>query len=219
MLDKLPAGEFAKEVGYQSFHDWRRSSQWAKSTVVGTKVLQKGLAGDAEGQRQYHLWIAENHGNLGQHANSAESYRLARSLRDDQHTHYYQIFRLYHGGGKPDQLQPLVDQYVQKYPQRPDRFQMQSYLAASYVNNGNKPAGVAILAALLPVEPAFNSNAAIFVRENGNEPPQLADSEAKLRAALATNKEGAYYLRYILAFELYRDRMKDIPKAKAMARD
>ena len=33
-----------------------------------------------------------------------------------------------------------------------------------------------------------------------------ADSEAKLRAALGVNKDGAYYLRYCLAFELYRDR-------------
>lgn len=219
MLDKLPAGEFAKQVGYQAFHDWRRISQWAKATVVGNKVLQKNLAGDNEGKRQYHLWLAENHGNLGQHANSAESYRQARAIRDDQYSHYHHIYRLYHGGGKPDQLQPLVDQYVQKFPQRPDRFQMQSYLAASYVNNGNKPAGVAILAQLLPVEPAFNGNAAIFVRENGNEPPQLADSEAKLKAALATNKDGAYYLRYVLAFELYRDRLKELPKAKAMARE
>lgn len=219
MLDKLPPGEFAKEIGYHAFHEWRRLGQWAKATVVGTKVLQKGLAGDAEGQRQYHLWIAENHGNLGQHANSAESLRQVRAIRDDQNAHYYHIYRLYHGGGKPDQLQPLVDQYVQKYPQRPDRWQMQSYLAASYINNGNKPAGVALLAQLLPVEPAFNGNAAIFVRENGNEPPQLADSEAKLRAALGVNKDGAYYLRYVLAFELYRDRLKDIPKAKAMARE
>ncbi|WP_254513493.1 tetratricopeptide repeat protein [Anatilimnocola floriformis] len=219
MLDKLPGGEFAKEVGYQAFHDWRRISQWAKSTVVGNKILQKNLAGDAEGQRQYHLWLAENHGNLGQHANAAESYRQARALRDDQFTHFNQVYRLYHGGGKPDQMQPLVDQYVQKYPQRPDRFQLQSYLAASLINNGNKPAGVALLATLLPIEPAFNSNASIFVRENGAEPPQLADSEAKLRAALAANKDGAYYLRYVLAFDLYRDRLKDIPKAKAMARE
>lgn len=219
MLDKLPAGEFAKEVGYQAFHDWRRISQWAKATVVGNKVLQKGLAGDAEGQRLYHSWIAENHGNLGQHANSAESLRQVRAIRDDQTSHYYHIYRLYHGGGKPEQLQPIVDQYVQKYPQRVDRFQMQSYLAISYVNNGNKPAGLAILATLLPVDPAFNGNASIFVRENGVEPPQLADSEAKLRAALGVNKDGAYYLRYVLAFDLYRDRVKDLAKAKAMARE
>ena len=32
---------------------------------------QKGLAGDAEAQRQLHMWMAENHGNLGQHANAA----------------------------------------------------------------------------------------------------------------------------------------------------
>ncbi|WP_425616614.1 tetratricopeptide repeat protein [Anatilimnocola sp. NA78] len=219
MLDKLPAGEFAKEVGLHSFHEYRRLGQWAKASVVGNKLLQKGLAGDAEGQRQIHLWLAENHGNLGQHANSAESLRLARSLRDDQSSHFYHVYRLYHGGGKPDQLQPLVDQYVQKYPQRPDRLQLQSYLAASYITAGDKPRGVAILASLLPLEPAFNGNASVFVRENGIEPAQLADSEQKLRAALSQNKEGAYYLRYVLAFDLFRDRVKDLAKAKQMARE
>jgi TolA-binding protein len=219
MLDKLPRGEFAKQVGYQSFQDWRRISQWAKATVVGNKILQKNLVGDNEGKRQLHVWIAENHANLGQHANAAESYRQARALRDDQLAHYQQIQRLYLGGGKPDQLQPLVDEYVRKYPQRPDRFHTQSYLAASYIQNGNKPAGLAILEKLLPVEPAFNGNAAIFARESGNEPAQVAATEAKLKAALAAKPTASYYLRYVLAFDVYRDRMKDVAKAKAMIRE
>jgi TolA-binding protein len=219
MLDKLPAGEFARQVGHHSFHEYRRLGQWAKATVVGNKLLQKNLAGDNESRRQLHVWIAENHGNLGQHANAAESLRLARELRDDQQAHYYHVYRLFHGGGKPDQLQPLVDLYLQKYPQRPDRWHMQSYLASAYLTAGDKARALSLLAGLLAVDPAYNSNAAVFVRENGTEPAQLADSEQKLRAALGQAKEGAYYLRYVLAFDLFRDRVKDVAKAKQMARE
>ncbi|QDU31291.1 tol-pal system protein YbgF [Anatilimnocola aggregata] len=219
MLDKLPPGEFARQLGVHSFHEYRRLGQWAKASVVGNKLLQKNLAGDNEGKRQIHLWLAENHGNLGQHANAAESFRQARSLRDDQFSHFQLVYRMFHAGAKPDQLQPLVDQYVQKFPQRPDRFQLQSYLAASSIAAGDKPRGVAILATLLPVEPAFNGNASLFVRENGNEPAQLADSEQKLKAALGQAAKDPAYLRYVLAFDLYRDRLKDVAKAKQTARE
>ena len=219
MLDKLPAGEFARQVGGQAFYTYRRIGQWAKSTAVGNKLLQKGLGGDPESARQLHLWIAENHANLGQHANAAQSYQQARSIRDDAAAHYQMIFRLYHASAKPAQLEPLVRDYLQKYPDRPDRLHGISYLALSCIANGEKPKGVQLLTALLADDPAFNGNAAVFVRENGNEPPQLADSEQKLLQAIGQNKAGNYYLRYVLAFELYRDRVKEPVKAKQILRD
>ena len=219
MLDKLPPGEFARQIGTQCVHDYRRIGQWAKSTGVATKLLAKGLGGDAESQRSLHALVAENHGNLGQQANAAESWRQVRALRDDQHAHYYQILRLYHASAKPNELEGLVNEYAQKYPQRPDRLHGISYLALSCINNGEKPKGVALLAGLLADDPAFNSNASVFVRENGSEPAQLADSESKLRAAIAQNKPGNYYLRYVLAFDLSRDRLKDNAKAKQVLRE
>src|SRR5438045_5903897 len=87
------------------------------------------------------------------------------------------------------------------------------------IANNEKPRAVGILAALLADDPVFNSNAVVFVRENGVEPAQLADSEQKLLAAINQNKPGTFYLRYVLALDLYRDRLKDLPKARQMARD
>lgn len=219
LLDKLPPGEFARQCGILALLEYRRIGQWAKSNVVGTKLLQKGLGGDNESQRQIHMWMAENYGNISQHANAAQSLRAARALRDDQYSHYYLIYRLYHGLAKPAELEPLVNEYAQKYPNRPDRFHGLSYLANSLITNNEKPKAVGILATLLADDPAFNGNASAFVRENGTEPPQVADSEQKLVAAINQNKPGAYYSRYVLALEVYRDRMKDLPKARAVLRD
>ena len=219
LIDRLPAGEFTKQAGAQAFYEYRRIGQWAKSSAVGIKLFQKGLAGDAESQRQLHVWTAENHGNIGQQANSAHSLQQARAIRDDQYTHYYLIYRLYHAAAKPNELEPLVNQYVQKYPQRPDRFLMLSYLAISCSNNGEKPRAVGLLKTLLVDDPAANGNAQIFVRDNGAEPPQLADTEQHLLQAIVQNKPGTYFLRYALAFDLYRDRMKDLAKCKAVLRD
>ena len=94
-----------------------------------------------------------------------------------------------------------------------------SYLAISCIANGEKPRAVALLKTVLAEDPITNSNAQVFVRENGSEPPQLADTEQHLLQAIAQNKPGTHYLRYALAFDLYRDRLKDIPKAKAVLRD
>ena len=219
MLDKLPAGEFAREVGVQSFTDYRRIGHWAKSSAVGTKIFQKGVAGDPESQRTLHLLMAENHGNISQQVNAAQSLQAARAIRDDQYVHYNLIYRLYHAAAKPNELEPLVNQYVQKYPLRPDRFHGISYLANSCIANGEKPRGAALFKSVLVDDPFTNSNAQIFVRQNGDEPPRLADSEQSLLQAIGQNKPGVYYLRYALAFDLYRDRLKDIPKTKAVLRD
>jgi TolA-binding protein len=219
MLDKLPAGEFARQVGAQCFYEYRRIGQWAKSSAVGTKIIQKGVAGDPESQRQLHLWMAENHGNIGQQINAAQSLQQARALRDDQFAHYNLLYRLYHGAAKPNELEPLVNQYLQNYPPRPDRLHGTSFLANSCIANGEKPRGLALLKSILADDPVTHSNAHLFVRENGTEPPQLADTEQHLVQAIAQNKPGVHYLRYVLAFDLYRDRLKDIPKTKAVLRD
>lgn len=219
MVDRLPAGEFSRQVGFQAFYEYRRIGQWARSSALGTKLFQKGLGGDAESQRQLHLWMAENHGNIGQQANSAQSLQQARAIRDDQYSHYYLIYRLYHAAAKPNELEPLVNQYVQKYPQRPDRFHGISYLANSCIANGEKPRAVNLLKSILVDDPVTNSNAQVFVRENSAEPAQLADSEQTLLQAINQNKPGVYYLRYALAFDVYRDRVKDPAKTKVVLRE
>ena len=219
MLDKLPPGDFARQMGNQSFYEYRRISQWAKASGVGTKLFAKGLAGDAESQRLLHVQIAENHSNLGQHANAAQSLRQARSIRDDQAVHYLLINRLYNGAAKPPELEPVVNEYLAKYPTRPDRFHGVSWLALSCLQNGEKPRAAGLFASLLVEDPMFNSNASYFVQNNGNELANFTDSEAKLVAAIAQNKPGVHYLRYVLAMETYRDRLQQPAKAKQVLRE
>ena len=219
MLDKLPAGEFAREVGWQAFATYRRIGQWAKSSAVGNKLIQKGLGGDPETLRLLYIQMAENNANLGQHANAADSYQQARKIRDDATLHYQEVFRRYHAGAKPAELEPLMREYGKMYPDRTDRMHGVSYVALSCIANADKARGVQLLSVILAEDPLTNNNAAVFVRENGDEPAQLADSEQKLQQAIAKNKPGQHYLRYVLTFDLYRDRMKDASKAKQAARD
>lgn len=219
MLDKLPVGEFAREVGWQAFSSYRRAGQWAKSSAVGSKMLQKGLGGDSETLRQLHVEMAENSVYLAQHANAAESLSQARKIRDDAQLHLQELIRRYNAGAKPAELEPMMREYGKKYPGRPDRLHGVSYVALSYIANADKARGLQLLSLVLADDPQTNENASVFVRENGDDPAKLVESEQKLIEAIGKNKPGVFYLRYVLAIDLYRDRIKDTAKAKAVVRD
>ncbi|MBW3541976.1 MAG: tetratricopeptide repeat protein, partial [Planctomycetes bacterium] len=219
MLDKLPNGSFAEECGWRAFWEWRRIARWAESNAVGLKLLGRGLPADRERQWSIHRYMAENYWNQSQHANAADSLAKARAIRDDQYAHYQQIQQAYSAGVKGPQLEPLVNEYVQKYPQRPDRFERQALLGHAFLRDGDKPRALQIFASLLPHEAVGHSLASVYVQNNGNEPPQVAQSEQALVAAIAQNPKQAYYLRHVLAFEIYRDRVKDNAKAKQVLRE
>ncbi len=220
VMDKLPPGEFTREAGSKSFYEWYRINQWAKATVVGNKLLKNGLLNQQpEALRKLHVDMATAYANLGQNANAVESFKKARAIRDDQYTHYQLIYRMHLAGALPPEMEPVVNQYVQKYPDRVDRFHTQSYLAHAYLRAKNVDRAVAILAALLPFDAVTNSNAQTYVNNIANEPAKNAEIERVLNDAIAKNPDHGAFLRYVLAFYVYRDRLQDVEKCRATLRD
>lgn len=219
MFDKLPAGEIAREVGLESFEGYRRIGQWAKSAAVGQKLLAKGLGGTGEKLQNLHLRMAENYGNVSQHANAADSLKQARAIKDGQWTHFQLIQRMHYAAAKPGELEPIVNQYVSKYADRTDRFQTLGYLAHSYLQAGDRGRAISLFEQVLADDPMTNSNAAVYVREIGTEAPQWNVAVQKVSAAIGQKKPGVHYLRYVLAFDLYRDRIKDNADAKRVLRE
>lgn len=221
MLEKLPPGQFTSIVGMHAVAQWRRAGQWARSNQAALLMLEKNLPADKSSQRDVHTMMAENYANLGQYANSVESYRKARQLEEGPSHHFQMIVRMYQANLPTAELEAEVNAYLQRYPERPDRFQTQSYLAQAYLRAGNNPRALQLLAALLPHDSITNSNASVYARVNGTEPAQLAETEKVLRQAIAQNPRPAdvTYLRYVLALELLRDRVKDFTKAQQVCRD
>lgn len=219
LVDALPGGEFLQHLAWQGFAEFRRASQWAKANSLGAKMLAKNVAGEPRRQRDLHALMAENFANLGQYANAADSLRKARALGDSPLLHAQLVTRLAQAGTKGVEFEPLVNEYLQKYPARPDRFLLQSYLAHALLRDGDKPRALAMITGLLATDAISNNSAAVLVQQNGAEPPQVAASEAALRAAIAQNKAQAAYLRYVLTFEVCRDRQKDLAKARAVIRE
>ncbi|HVC96761.1 MAG TPA: tetratricopeptide repeat protein [Pirellulales bacterium] len=219
LLEQLPAGDYAGEAGYDAVQYWYRAAEYAKSNTAGNKLVAKGSLSDPKQLAAVHSTMAQSYANLGQWTNAAESLRKARTLADSPELHGRLIVALHSSACTPGELAPVVDEYMQKYPTRGDRFSYRSYLPLAYVRGNDAARALTIIAELLPFEAAANDMTGVFIRTNGSEPAKLAETESVLLAALAKNPAQAAYLRYQLALTLYRDLMKDLNKARQVARE
>ncbi|MBI1314765.1 tetratricopeptide repeat protein [bacterium] len=223
MFDKLPKDDFARYIGQRSYYEWRRVGQWAKANVMGNKLAKSGLLKDAEEKREVLRTMAENYGYLGQHSNAVEMLKQVRQIRDDQWALYYHIQRLYDSAAPAAEMEPLVKQYLNTYPDRDDRHDRMGLLAIAWNREKNTEQAQKLFRSLLPLAPQTHSVASYFYQLNGYEEAQLKDTEKALLQAIPqcekNNPQQVWYLRYILGFSVYRDQMKDPAKAKAVLRE
>lgn len=219
MLDKAPTADFAKWVGYRALYERRRIGQSAETIVVGNKLLKKGIESDKALTFDVHTWMLEGYERLQQYANAAESARRARQLQDSPELHRRQIERLHAAQAELRQIQPLVAEYLQKYPTRADRYTMQGLLALAYLRAGDRAQCLQLLAEVIKHDAASNGFAATFAAESGRDPQQIGLAEQAIRAAIDANPNDATYLRNVLGFRIYRDFMKDEGKARAVFRE
>ncbi len=223
MFDNLPKDEFARYIGLRSYEQWRRIREWASASVIGNKLLKSGLLKDDEERREVLRTMAENYRYLGQHSNAIEVLKQARAIRDDQYTLYYHIQAMYDSAAPTAQMEPLVKEYLNKHSDREDRYDRVALLGLAWNREKNPERALKIFKGLLAVSPATHSASSYFVQLNGSESAQLKDSETTLKQAIVdcekNNPTQVWRLRYDLGFSLYRDRLKDIPKAKSVLRE
>lgn len=218
-LDIYPAGQYISDVGWQAVSNWQRAGEYAKSIVTSNKMLKAGLPKEKHSQRQLHLYMAENYTRLGQRTNAVDSLRKARAIEDSATLHARTITEMYYAAVPGAQVEQEVNRYFQAYPEQENRFSLKTYAAMAYQRDKEDAKALALMRELLPFDAYTNSIATHFVRLNGTEPDKMAESEKVLLDALKKNSAHAAYIRWALGFELYRDRMKDVAKAKLTIRD
>ncbi|MCE9603630.1 MAG: tetratricopeptide repeat protein [Planctomycetia bacterium] len=226
VADKVAAPEFATRFGLDAVINWQRIADYAKSNAVGSKLLKKNLPADPAIRAYMHTLLAQNDISLGQRANAAENYRKARTLVDNRESLSRLIVELASASAPPEQMQPLIDEYINKYPFATDRFVLKSYLPAAYIRVKNYTRAVQLLKELLLEDPSSNSVAALFVQynthdwvKNVTDAPKYPETEQLLLQAIGKNPINDPYLRYVLAFTVYRDLIKDPTKTKQILRD
>ena len=222
MLEIMPVDGLLDSITWQGVAQWRRGSEWAKANAASLRMISKGLPADRVRLRQIHYWIAQSYGSLGQWANSVASYRQARAIQDDMDVHYALVYAMYNDAAvKAPEMDPVVNEFFQKYPDKPERLYLRSLLALKYERDGDKATAHRMFGELLPFDASRNSNASAFLRTDPSPTPNYPALEAVLVQAIASNPvdyERAY-LRYVLAFEMYRDRMKDDARMRSVLRE
>ena len=218
-LMAVSKGVFARNIGLRSVESWARVNKWAESNRAANKLLQMKVITDPEQLRSLHIQMASNYARLSQHANSARSYAAARKIRDDQLAHYRLIEQLDYGKSKPAEIATIAKEYAKNYPARDDRFRGLTALAQAYLRENNTNAATDLLGKVLAFDARSGDAARLFVEHSAKEQDGYAATEKTILDALKVNKDDAAYLRYTLAFNLYRDRMKTPVKTRQMLRD
>ncbi|MFP6905774.1 MAG: tetratricopeptide repeat protein [Verrucomicrobiota bacterium] len=218
LVDRV-RGMAALDAGLRGVYYARRYNDWAFSNQVGNKVLKKNLPMTLQEKARLHHDMGENYRYLKQYNNAVKSYQAARALQDNDDVHRKIIQAMFDAGMKASAIQPLVSDYGNKYKDREDRWWAITVLCNAFHRDGDLQKATDFAARVLPFE-AYHANiGSNYLRWMAEDEKRLPQAEQVLRAALAKNKDDAFRLRYILAFDLYRDRMKDENKAKGMARE
>ena len=219
MVEKLPAGEYTSHAGWEAFHAARRTGDYAGSNAIGLIMLKKNLPMDPARTADFHRYMAENYANSGQRTNAVESLKKARVAKDSDDLHRRLILEMYHTAVKAPELEQVVNEYMSKYPNRDDRWASLTLLAHAYSRDGDKPHAANLFAQSMVGDPWTHDPAGTFVSVAGDKPEDFAKAEKVLLDALAKNPSGAAAYRYALAFPVYRDRIKDLGKSRAICRD
>ena len=212
-------GSVAAELGIHGVQSWARVSMWAESNRTASKLLKKNVVTNQKRLRELHFRMGENYDRLKQHTNAARSYASAREIRDDQVVHYRLIEQLDRAKAASREIAAVTKQYAAKYTERDDRFRGLSALARAYIREENPGRRDQLVGKVLSFDARGGDNARIFVEQNGRDPKQMKESERVLVDAISKNAKDATYLRYTLAFNLYRDRMKDNDKVRSTLRE
>ncbi len=218
LIDRVQ-GVAAVDAGLRGVYYARRYNDWALSNLIGNKVLKKNLPLTVQEKVGLHHTMGENSRYLKQYNNAVKSYQAAYAIQGNDDVHRKIIQAMFDAGMKAPQIQPLVADYGNKYKDRDDRWWAITVLCNAFHRDGDLQKATEFAARVLPFE-AYHANiASNYLRWMAEDEKRLPQAEQVLRAALARNKDDAFRLRYILAFDLYRDRMKDENRAKGMARE
>ena len=214
LVDMLPP-QPAAEVAWIGVEAARRYQDWTLSNSIANRILSKNLPIGERRLPELHVKIAANHDAQGQHTNAIAHYQKALAAKPDAHTSRKLINAHAHTDANPSTWLGLVSEHLKKYPDDPERFATMEQLAYAFHGAKNTDKAIEVASRMLPVHVGNHNFPGHFVTWSDNH----QRTEQILRAAIAKNTgPEAWRLRWVLAFDVYRDRLKDIPKAKSAAR-
>ncbi len=217
MFRSIGQGVLATQCSQQAISLYERAGRWSEANAVAREMLRRKVRLSLEELRRLYLAMAENEARLGQRRNSVDLFKKSLAVKPTAHVLARLIGELHHTQAKPAEIQGYVDQFWQKYPQHPDRFALKSLVGHAYARNKQPKQAAQIWKQLLIEAPRPHDAGRNFVFSSGSKPDDLKQIEQALLEAIGKNQNDRDYLRFTLAFDVYRDRMKDLARARQTA--
>ena len=186
---------------------------------VGNQVLAKNPPITKDQRFEILTKVAAHYWNEGQKANTIKGYQAALQIKKHEHTHRVLLDSYNQMKAKPQEMEASVNQYLQHYPDSDHRGHVLSILAHAYAREKNNAKAGQVAERAILEDPAVHNIAQNYVRWIASEEGKHGHVEQKLKEALGKAKKNKWALNYALAFDLYRDRVKDNNKARQAARD
>ena len=217
LLNKVQ-GSIAARVANVTFDSADRSGDRRLAIQAGTQILAKNPPITNDQRFDLYTKVSSHYWNEDQKANTIKGRQAALQIKKDEPTHRYLVDAMHQIQTKPGEMKTVVDQYLSNFPDSQYRGSVLGLLAHAY-SREKDDAKAAEVAAQAMLEDAYaHSMASQYVRWAASGEDKYPEIEAKLKEALEKTKDNKWAVNYALAFDLYRDRMKDTEKAREYAR-
>ncbi len=214
MVEALPADATLTDIAFQGMEAASRAEQWAEGLQIAKILLRRNAPLGADEKRKLESYEGVFQARLGQHGNAVDSFRAALSPGDAE-THSSLIAAMISAKKPIAEIEAEARRYLAAFPQREDRYAPLARTAHASAEPGDTSKAAAIAAEVIRHDVESHDIPRAFVSWCGDD---HARAEKGLIDAISANSAGAAKLRAVLALELYRDRMKNPAKARAMAR-
>ena len=227
-------------LGWFAWYSYMRAGDTTNGARFAKQLLDEGMATTPGVRYQLLRVLAQYSGN---HTTGADYCRQALALRYTTDVHEWLLDRLRNAGSKGPELEQEFQRYAQKYPNTPMRWARQVLVADAYRDvDLNYDRARALLAEVIQHQPyAQRRAAAQYVQlidtiapaapetptedaaelqrrkeMNDKRQPLLAQAEQFLAQTLGQKPADDWYIRYVMAMELYSTRLKQPPRARQL---
>jgi len=213
MADKIPADGRLTGVGIRGIESALRAEKWADGLKIASALARRKAPMDADTDKRlaYLKGVCET--RLGQHGNAVASFRKSLVSGNDER-HRSLIDAMVAAKSPPADTEAEARRYSDAFPQREDRYDPLARSAQAAAEAGNIGAALGIAEDVMKHDAVSRDIARAYIGWCGDDQNRSVQG---LTAAIEANKTGAARLRAVLTLDVYRDRMKNIPKAREAA--
>lgn len=215
LIEKLPADATLTDCGFKGMKSAGRSEQWAEGLRIAKTLIRRKAPMDESTQRDLAQLSGQFESQLGQHGNAVSSFRLAMGPGRDE-AHRQLISAMVAAKAAPKEIEAEAKRYLAAFPRREDHYG--PLIRAAFAAAEAKETGLALaIAEEVMLEDLSNQDLPLaYVNWCGEDAPRAARGLLKV---MAGNQAKTGKLRAVLALDVYRDRLKDIDKARQAATD